>query len=222
MNDVVTQIEKLRIVPVVALENIDDANPLADALTEGGLPCAEITLRTDAGLAAIESLSKRTDFLVGAGTVHNAEQAKQVVDAGAKFVVAPGFNPKTVAWCVANHVPIFPGTSNPTDLEQALEYGLDVVKFFPAEAMGGIKMLKAFHGPYSSIRFMPTGGVSTSNVLDYLRLPYVIACGGSWMVKPNLITEGRFDQITQLTTETIQLVEQTPTPSADSQQSDSH
>ena len=206
MNDITKQIEDLKVMPVVAIENPDDANRLADALTEGGLPCAEITLRTAAGLTAIETLAKRSDFLVGAGTVHSAEQAASVVDAGAKFVVAPGFNPKTVSWCVDHNVPIFPGISSPTDLEQALEFNLDIVKFFPAEAMGGVKTLKAFHGPYRSIRFMPTGGVSAANLLDYLNLPYVIACGGSWMVKSDLIADGRFDEITRVTAETMQLV----------------
>ncbi|MCP4786810.1 MAG: bifunctional 4-hydroxy-2-oxoglutarate aldolase/2-dehydro-3-deoxy-phosphogluconate aldolase [Fuerstiella sp.] len=206
MNAITQQLEQRKVVPVVAIENLDDANRLADALIEGGLPCAEVTLRTDAGLAAIETLAKRSDFLIGAGTVHNAEQARQAVDAGAEFVVAPGFNPKTVLWCVGNNIPMFPGTSNPTDLEQALEFGLDVVKFFPAEAMGGVSTLKAFHGPYSSVRFMPTGGISPANLLDYLSLPNVIACGGSWMVNSALISEGRFDEITRLTRETIQLV----------------
>ena len=212
MNDVVRQIEALKVVPVVAIENPDDANRLADALVEGGLPCAEITLRTAAGLDVIETLSERPDFLVGAGTVHNPEQAKHVVDAGAKFVVAPGFNPKTVHWCLSNKIPVFPGTSTPTDLEQALEFGLDVVKFFPAEAIGGVKTLKAFHGPYGSIRFMPTGGVSKSNLLDYLKLPYVLACGGSWMVKSEMIAEERFDEIKRLTAETMRLVGETNSP----------
>jgi 2-dehydro-3-deoxyphosphogluconate aldolase/(4S)-4-hydroxy-2-oxoglutarate aldolase len=207
MNEISKQIEDLKVEPVVAIENLDDAERLADALTEGGIPCAEITLRTDAGIAAIEALSKRSDFLVGAGTVNNAEQAANVMDAGAKFIVAPGFNPRTVQWCVDNKAPVFPGTSNPTDLEQALEFGLDTVKFFPAEAMGGVKTLKAFHGPYRSIRFMPTGGISMSNLLDYLSLPYVIACGGSWMAKSNLMAEGRFDEITRLAAETVKLIE---------------
>lgn len=208
MNEIVKQIDELMVMPVVAIESPDDAQRLADALMEGGIPCAEITLRTDAGLAVIESLSKRSDFLVGAGTVHNADQAKAVVDVGGKFVVAPGFNPKTVSWCVDQKVPVFPGTSNPTDLEQALEFDLEVVKFFPAEAMGGVKTLKAFHGPYRSLRFMPTGGVSKSNLLDYLKLPYVIACGGSWMAKSNLIQDGRFDEITRLAAETVELVKE--------------
>jgi 2-dehydro-3-deoxyphosphogluconate aldolase/(4S)-4-hydroxy-2-oxoglutarate aldolase len=214
MNEIAKQIEELSVVPVVAIESVDDALRLADALTEGGIPCAEITLRTDAGLASIKALSTRSDFLVGAGTVNNAEQAAAVADAGAKFVVAPGFNPRTVKWCVDNEMPVFPGTSNPTDLEQALEFGLDVVKFFPAEAMGGVKTLKAFHGPYRSIRFMPTGGVSLSNLSDYLSLPYVIGCGGSWMAKGNLIAEGKFDEITRLAAETVQLVKKIRSDSA--------
>ena len=208
MTDITKQIEELKVVPVVAIESVDDAERLADALTEGGIACAEITLRTEAGLPSITALSKRSDFLVGAGTVNNAEQAASVMDAGAKFIVAPGFNPRTVAWCVENKAPVFPGTSSPTDLEQVLEFGLEVVKFFPAEAMGGVKTLKAFHGPYRSIRFMPTGGVSMSNLKDYLSLPYVIACGGSWMAKSNLIADGRFDEITRLAKETVQMVDE--------------
>ena len=208
MSEIVKQIEDLKVVPVVAIQNLDDAERLADALTAGGIACAEITLRTEAGLPAIELLAKRSGFLVGAGTVHNADQAAAVVDAGAKFVVAPGFNPKTVAKCIDKNVPIFPGTSSPTDLEMAMEFGLDIVKFFPAEAMGGVKTLKAFHGPYHTIRFMPTGGVSMANLKDYLSLPYVIGCGGSWMAKGDLITAGRFDEITRLAKDTVALVKE--------------
>ena len=208
MSEIVKQIEDLKVVPVVAIQNLDDAERLADALTAGGIACAEITLRTEAGLPAIELLAKRSGFLVGAGTVHNADQAAAVVDAGAKFVVAPGFNPKTVAKCIDKNVPIFPGTSSPTDLEMAMEFGLDIVKFFPAETMGGVKTLKAFHGPYHTIRFMPTGGVSMANLKDYLSLPYVIGCGGSWMAKGDLITAGRFDEITRLAKETVALVKE--------------
>ena len=208
MSDIVKQIEDLKVVPVVAIQNLDDAERLADALTAGGIACAEITLRTEAGLPAIELLAKRSGFLVGAGTVHNADQAAAVIDAGAKFVVAPGFNPKTVAKCIDKDVPIFPGTSSPTDLEMAMEFGLDILKFFPAEAMGGVKTLKAFHGPYHTIRFMPTGGVSMANLRDYLSLPYVIGCGGSWMAKGDLIAAGRFDEITRLAKETVALVKE--------------
>ena len=208
MNDIVKQIEDIKVVPVIAIQDLADAEPLADALAAGGIPCAEITLRTDAGLAAIELLAKRSDFLVGAGTVHNADQAQAVIDAGAKFVVAPGFNAKTVSKCIEQKVPVFPGTSSPTDLEQALEFGLDIVKFFPAEAMGGVKTLKAFHGPYHTLRFMPTGGVSMANLKDYLSLPYVIGCGGSWMAKGDLIAAGRFDEITRISAETIAMVKE--------------
>ena len=208
MSEIVKQIEELKVVPVVAIQNLGDAERLADALTAGGIACAEITLRTEAGLPAIELLAKRSDFLVGAGTVHNADQAAAVVDAGAKFVVAPGFNPKTVAKCIDKNVPIFPGTSSPTDLEMAMEFGLDIVKFFPAEAMGGVKTLKAFHGPYHTIRFMPTGGISMANLKDYLSLPYVIGCGGSWMAKGDLIAAGRFDEITRLAKETVAMVKE--------------
>jgi len=206
MNDIVKQIEDIKVVPVIAIQKLEDAEPLADALAAGGISCAEITLRTEAGLAAIELLAKRSDFLVGAGTVHSADQAQAVIDAGAKFVVAPGFNGKTVSKCIDQKVPIFPGTSSPTDLEQALEFGLNVVKFFPAEAMGGVKTLKAFHGPYHTLRFMPTGGVSMANLKDYLSLPYVIGCGGSWMAKGDLIAAGRFDEITRISAETMEMV----------------
>ena len=207
MTEVVAQIEELRIVPVVAIEDVDDADRLADALIEGGLPCAEITLRTDAGLAVIETLSKRSDFLVGAGTVHNARQAQQVIDAGARFVVAPGFNPKTVEWCLQNDAPIFPGASSPTDLEMALEFDLETVKFFPAESLGGVSMLKALSGPYGGIRFMPTGGIDQNNMMNYLDLPQVVACGGSWMVKSSWIQNGRFEEVAVTTAEAMLLAQ---------------
>lgn len=200
-----SQIEALKIVPVVALDKADHALPLADALCLGGLPCAEITLRTDAAYEAIKKLSRRPDILVGAGTVHSADDARKSVDAGAKFIVTPGFNPKTVSWCRENRIPIYPGISSPTDLEMALEFGLHVVKFFPAEALGGVKTLKAFSGPYGGIRFIPTGGISPENLEDYLKLPYVVACGGSWMVKSDLLNDGKFDEVKKLTLEAVRL-----------------
>ena len=206
MSEVTNRIAALKLVPVVAIESPDHADFLADALTGGGLPCAEITLRTDAGLNAIRRLAQRADFLVGAGTVHSASQAKQVADAGADFIVSPGFNPKTVQWCIDNDVPIFPGISSPTDLETALEFGLQVVKFFPAEPLGGVPMLKALIAPYGGVRFMPTGGINQGNMNQYLDLPQVIACGGSWMVKSDLIASGRFDEIQRLTSDAMSLV----------------
>ena len=199
----IEQLETLKIIPVVALNDADSAMPLADALVAGGLPVAEVTLRTDAGLAAISALAKVDNFLIGAGTVHSSDQAKQVADAGACFVVTPGFNPKTVQWCLDNGMPIFPGISSPTDLEIALEFGLEVVKFFPAERIGGIPMIKALQGPYGSIRFIPTGGINSENISKYLALPSVVACGGSWMVKADLIDSGKFDQITEITKQAL-------------------
>ncbi|QDS91860.1 Putative KHG/KDPG aldolase [Roseimaritima multifibrata] len=205
MVEMIDQINALRIVPVVTIPNVDVAGRMADALCQGGLPCAEITLRTEAGLAAIQELSDRPAFLVGAGTVHNAEQAQQAVDAGADFIVAPGFNPKTVRWCLDNDVLVIPGISSPTDLEMALEFGLNVVKFFPAEALGGVPMLKALSGPYPGMKFMPTGGIRQDNLREYLDLPQVIACGGSWMVAEAYLAKGRFESIVDRTTEAVLL-----------------
>jgi len=156
-------------------------------------------------LDAIREMAKRDDLLLGVGTVHNPDQAKAAVDAGAKFVVAPGFNRRTVSWCVDNQIPVFPGTSSPTDLEMALEHGLEVVKFFPAEAIGGVKTLKAFSAPYGELRFVPTGGIGPGNVKDYLALPCVVACGGSWMVNPDLLRAGKFDEVQRLAAEAVTL-----------------
>lgn len=201
----IDSLEKLRVIPVVALEDADKAEPLADALCAGGLPCVEITLRTETALESIRALAGRDDLLLGAGTVHGSEQARAAVEAGARFIVTPGFNPKTVAWCLENEVPVFPGTSSPTDLEMALDFGLKIVKFFPAEAIGGVKTLKAFAGPYRTLRFIPTGGISPVNLADYLALPQVVACGGSWMVKQDLIEGELFDEVTQLASEAVSL-----------------
>ena len=206
MSAMTAHLQSLKIIPVVAIEDVSQAQPLAEALTKGGLPVAEITLRTEAGLGAIQTLADRDGFLIGAGTVHSAEQAKQVADAGAKFVVTPGLNPRTVQWCLDNGMPIFPGVSSPTGLEMAMELGLEVVKFFPAERIGGIPMIKALQGPYGDMRFIPTGGINTENLKDYLSLSSVVACGGSWMVKSDLITGGQFDKITQITRDSISML----------------
>ena len=202
----ISRLQSLKLIPVVALEAAADAEPLAGALCEAGLPCAEITLRTEAGLDSIRALSNRNDFLLGAGTVHSVEQAQASVEAGAQFIVTPGFNPRTVAWCVENNVPIFPGIATPTDLELALEHGLNVVKFYPAEAFGGVRTLKAFSGPYGEVSFIPTGGINARNLVDYLQLPNVLACGGSWMVNPGLLREGRWSEVTRLTAEAVKSV----------------
>lgn len=201
----IDRIKSLKVVPVAALEDVDSARRVADALCAGGLPCIEVTLRTAAALDAIRALAGREDLLLGAGTVHRAEQAAAAVDAGARFVVTPGFNPRTVDWCRDQGVPVFPGVSSPTDLEMAMEHDLDVVKFFPAEAMGGVAMLKAFHGPYREMRFLPTGGIHPGNLGDYLALPYVLACGGSWMVPGDLIRENRFGEVERLAREAVEL-----------------
>ena len=197
----IDRLQSLKLIPVVALEDADDAEPLADALCAGGLSVAEITLRTDSAIDVIRRLGARDDFLLGAGTVHSAEQAEEVVEAGAQFIVTPGFNPRTVMWCQQNNVPVFPGVATPTDLEMALEHNIEVVKFFPAETLGGVNALKAFSGPYGNVRFIPTGGISASNLSDYLALPSVLACGGSWMVKAD-----DWDQTTRLTAEALEMV----------------
>ena len=197
----IDRLQSLKLIPVVALEDADDAEPLADALCAGGLSVAEITLRTDNAIDVIRRLGARDDFLLGAGTVHSAEQAEEVVEVGAQFIVTPGFNPRTVTWCQQNNVPVFPGVATPTDLEMALEHNIEVVKFFPAETLGGVTALKAFSGPYGNVRFIPTGGISASNLSDYLALPSVLACGGSWMVKAD-----DWDQTTRLTAEALEMV----------------
>ena len=194
-----------RIIPVVAIHDAQWANPLADALIEGGLPCAEITFRTSAASRAIRAMSARGDMIVGAGTVLTIDQVKEAVDSGACFIVSPGFNPKVVAYCVNQNIPVTPGTCTPTDIEAALELGLKTVKFFPAEAFGGVRTLKALSGPYGMMRFIPTGGIGPHNLVEYLQLPGVAACGGSWMVESGLISKGQFDRVTQLTREAVAL-----------------
>lgn len=197
MNEIFTRLGEYGLIPVIKIENAADALPLAKALCDGGLPVAEITFRTDAAEQSIKAITEAyPDMLVGAGTVLNDEQAEKAVKAGVKFIVSPGFNPNVVGWCVENNIPIAPGCATPTDIEAAIEFGLDVVKFFPAETAGGIAMIKAMSAPYSGIKFIPTGGINTENLNDYLKLDRVLACGGSFMVKSELIKEGRFDLIT--------------------------
>ena len=198
-NDVLEQVGRLRIVPIISIDSAESANPLGDALMAGGLPIAEVTLRTDAAEAAIRTLARRGDLLVGAGTVLSADMAKRAVDAGATFLVTPGFNPRTVKWAVENGVPIVPGTATPTDMEMALDHGVTVVKYFPAEALGGVKTLKVIAGPFSMMRFVPTGGISAEQVEQYLAFPKVLAVGGSWMVTKELVSAGRFEEVERLT-----------------------
>ena len=205
MSDVIQQIAKLKIVPVVAIESAADAPRLSEALVAGGLPIAEITFRTKAAPEAIKAAAKIPGMLVGAGTVLTIDQVKQAVDLGSKFIVAPGLNPKVVGYCVDNKIPVTPGVVTPGEIEQALEFGLNVVKFFPAESFGGVKTIKALSAPYGMMKFMPTGGVTTANLEEYLKTPAVLACGGSWMVTKELISDGKFEEITKITKEAVAL-----------------
>ncbi len=207
MHELLKKIGELKIIPVIKIDKAEDAVPLGKALVAGGLPVAEVTFRTDAAEESIKRLTKELPvLLVGAGTVLTVEQIKKAVGAGAKFIVTPGFNPKVVDYCVKHKIPIVPGINNPTGIEMALERGIDVVKFFPAEASGGLKMLDAMAAPYGSVMFMPTGGIDAKNLKTYLANKKVLACGGSWMVKGELISSGKFDEIEKLVKEAVELV----------------
>ena len=206
MSEILQQFEKMRVVPVVAIQNAEDSMQLADALIEGGLPCAEITFRTTAAVDAMRIMAKRSDILVGAGTVLKVDQVNAAVDVGARFIVSPGFNPKVVGYCVENNITVTPGICTPSDIEAALEFGLEALKFFPAEAFGGLKTLKAMSGPYTTVKFVPTGGITPNNLLEYLQFPKVLACGGTWIAKSALISEGKFDEIMNNAREAVEIV----------------
>lgn len=206
MSTILDKFASMRVVPVVAIEDAQDATQLADTLIEGGLPCAEITFRTAAAVDAMQIMARRGDILVGAGTVLKVDQVKAAVDAGAQFMVSPGFNPKVVAYCVDHNITVTPGICTPSDIEAALEFGLEVLKFFPAEAFGGLKTLKAMSGPYGAVKFIPTGGISPNNLVEYLQFPKTLACGGTWIAKSALISEGSFDRILSNATEAVELV----------------
>ncbi|MDD4368669.1 MAG: bifunctional 4-hydroxy-2-oxoglutarate aldolase/2-dehydro-3-deoxy-phosphogluconate aldolase [Oscillospiraceae bacterium] len=210
MDKLLQQIEKTGVLPVIKLNHPErDAVRLAQALTRGQLPAAEITFRAAGAAAAIRlTLEANPDMLVGAGTVLTVEQAKAAIDAGAKFIVSPGFNPKVVAYVLSQNVLMLPGTVTPTEIEMALGYGLKVLKFFPASVYGGVKAIKALSAPYSGVRFIPTGGVSLDNLAEYLAVPQILACGGSYMVKEALLEAGDFDQITELCRQTAAIVQQ--------------
>lgn len=203
VQDVLDQVGRLRVVPILSIDDAADATPLGDALVAGGLPLVEITFRTDAAEASIRTLARRGDLLVGAGTVLSPDTAKRAVDAGARFLVSPGFNPKTVRWCVDNDVPIVPGTSSPTDLEMAVDFGIHVIKFFPAEALGGVKTMKMLAGPFGMIRFVPTGGIGAEQLESYLAFPKVLAVGGSWMASKELLAGQRFGEIARLARDAV-------------------
>lgn len=205
--DICEKIEKYKIVPVVVLQDAENAVDLAKALIAGGLPVAEVTFRTEAAEESIRAITKAfPDMLVGAGTITTIEQAKKALNAGAKFLVTPGFSRPVTEFAMEQNCPIFPGICTPTELMMALEYHLPVVKFFPASQYGGLDTIKALSGPFPQIRFMPTGGINAGNIKEYLENPKIIACGGSWMVKGSLIQEGRFDEIERLTAEAVTLI----------------
>jgi 2-dehydro-3-deoxyphosphogluconate aldolase/(4S)-4-hydroxy-2-oxoglutarate aldolase len=204
-----TIIERARaigIIPVVSIPKLEHALPLAEALIQGGLPCAEITFRTVAAAEAVAQIRSRfPEIFLGAGTVLTIEQAETAINAGAEFIVSPGTNLTVVDYCLSKGVTIFPGVCTPTEVEMALSKGVDVLKFFPAEPMGGVKFLQAICAPYRNVRFIPTGGIDTKNIGQYLALPQVVACGGSWMVKPELFEAGDFAKVKQLAAEAVAL-----------------
>lgn len=207
MKDLVSQLAKIKLIPVIAIDNAEDIIPLGKALVENGLPAAEITFRSAAAAEAIRLLRQhQPDMLIGAGTVLNQQQVMAAKAAGASFVVSPGFNPTTVKACQELNMPIIPGVNNPSAIEAALEMGLTTLKFFPAEASGGTAMIKALLAPYTNLKLMPTGGISMKNIHDYLSIPRVIACGGTWMVDKQLIENKEWEQVGKLTNEAVKFI----------------
>lgn len=207
MNKILEELSSYGVVPVVVINRVEDAEPLAKALCEGGLKCAEVTFRTAAAEEAIRVMTEAyPDMLVGAGTVLTIEQVDKAVNAGAQFIVSPGFDPEIVDYCIAKNIIVVPGCITPSEVAQGVKRGLEVLKFFPAEQAGGVAMIKAMAAPYTDIRFMPTGGINASNIGDYLAFPKIVACGGSWMVKADLINAGQYDRITELTKEAVEMV----------------
>ena len=200
-------IKELGLVPVVVLNDVKDALPLAKALMDGGLPVAEVTFRTDAAEESIRQIAQAyPDMLVGAGTVISTEQVDRAVAAGAKFIVSPGFDAEVVDYCLEKNIPVYPGVVTPSEVMQAVKRGLQVVKFFPAQQYGGVPTIKALAAPFPQVRFMPTGGVNLKNLKEYLECDKIVACGGSWMVKGDMVKAGEFDKIAQITKEAVELV----------------
>ena len=209
MSEMLKKIEGFGVVPVVVLNDAKDAAPLAKALCEGGLPCAEVTFRTEAAEESIRIMaSEFPEMVIGAGTVLTIDQVDRAVAAGAKFIVSPGFDPEIVDYCISKDIPVLPGCITPSEVTQAVKRGLEVVKFFPAEQFGGVATLKALAAPFTSVRFMPTGGISAKNLADYLGFKKIIACGGSWMVKGDMVAAGEFDKIKEMTAEAVALVKE--------------
>ena len=206
MNNLIAQ---YGVVPVVVLEDEKDALPLAEALIKGGLPVAEVTFRTAAAEGSIKAMCEAyPEMLVGAGTVLSVEQVDRALKAGARFIVTPGFDEEVVDYCLANNIPVYPGTVTPSEVTKAVKRGLNICKFFPAEQYGGVSTIKALSAPFTTVKFMPTGGVSAKNLKDYLSCGKIVACGGSWMVKGDLIKAQQFDKIRELTSEAVALVKE--------------
>lgn len=209
MEQLLNSLSKIGVIPVIKIDDAKDAVPLARALKNGGICAAEVTFRTVAAADAIKEISTNfPDFLIAAGTVLTPKQADQAIEAGASLIVTPGFNPTVVSHCLDKGYPVIPGVCTPGEIENAMSYGLRYLKFFPAEAMGGVKTIKAVCAPYSMIRFMPTGGINKANLADYLNCKAIFACGGSWMVPSDLISAGKFDEIEQMTREAALLVKE--------------
>lgn len=207
MKQITEQLQKIKIIPVISVENAQDIVPLGQALSDNGLPVAEITFRSNAAAEAIRLLrAAQPDMLIGAGTVLTHEQVLAAKNAGASFVVSPGFNPTVVRACQSLEMPVIPGVNNPTAIEAAMEMGLTLLKFFPAVPSGGVAMINALLAPYTQLQLMPTGGISPQNINQFLAIPRVIACGGSWMVSPNLIEAQDWQQIGALTRDAVALV----------------
>lgn len=209
MNEVLDKISQFGILPVVVLEDAKDAFDVAQALCKGGLPCAEVTFRTKAAKESIEIMRKSfPNMLVGAGTVLTLKQVDDAIMAGAQFIVSPGFDEEIVKYCIEKKIVVIPGTCTPSDVQKCFRLGLDVVKFFPAEAAGGLKMIKAMAAPYPQIKFIPTGGVNVKNMVEYLTYDHVLAIGGSWMVKSGLIKNGEFAKIEDMTNEAVRILKE--------------
>ena len=209
MADALEQLRRIRLAPVIVIDDPEHAAPLADALVEGGLPCAEVTFRTPAAAEAIRNMARaQPDMLLGAGTVLTPQQAAQARDAGARFVVSPGLNPVVVDYCLEQGIPVFPGVCTPTEIEAGLQRGLKVLKFFPAEPAGGLAYLKAISAPYSMLEFIPTGGINAEKLPAYLGFRSVVACGGSWMAPAEWIRGGEFDRIREETARAVQTIQQ--------------
>ncbi|HLZ24805.1 MAG TPA: bifunctional 4-hydroxy-2-oxoglutarate aldolase/2-dehydro-3-deoxy-phosphogluconate aldolase [Ktedonobacterales bacterium] len=195
------------LVPVITITRAEDAVPLGRALLAGGIGCAEITFRTRVAAEAIRMMAGELDgMLIGAGTILSIEQAEQAVQAGARFIVSPGFDATLVEWCLERHIPVLPGVATATEILMAQARGVRVLKFFPAEELGGVRMLKALAGPFPDVRFVPTGGIKAATLPEYLALPNVVACGGSWIAASNAIVAGQFDEIARLAGEARAIV----------------